>query len=39
MKKVFAIALTAIAAAVSTAANSGCFLVLLDEPEMPESLQ
>ena len=39
MKKVFAIALTAIAAAFSTAATSGCFLVLLDEPEMPESLR
>lgn len=39
MKKVFAIALTAIAAAVSTAATTGCIMALLDEPEMPESLQ
>ena len=39
MKKVFAIVLTTIAAAVSTAAVSGCFMVLIDEPEMPESLQ
>lgn len=39
MKKVFAIALTAIAAAVSTAATTGCVVVLFDEPEMPESLQ
>ncbi len=39
MKKVFALALTALAAAVSTAAVSGCFMVLIDEPEMPESLQ
>ncbi|MBQ9024722.1 MAG: cyclic lactone autoinducer peptide [Bacilli bacterium] len=39
MKKIFAIALTAIAAAFSTAAASGCVWVLIDEPEMPESLQ
>ena len=36
MKKVFAIALTAIAAALSTAATTGCAWVLLDEPEMFE---
>lgn len=39
MKKVFAIALTAIAAAFSTAATSGCFFAIFDEPEMPESLR
>jgi len=39
MKKVFAIALTAIAAAFSTAATTGCVAVILDEPEMPESLR
>ncbi len=39
MKKVFAVVLTALAAAFSTAATSGCFIVLLDEPEMPESLR
>ena len=39
MKKVFALALTALAAAVSTAASTGCFFVILDEPEMPESMR
>ena len=39
MKKVFAIALATIAAAVSTAATTGCVAVLFDEPEMPESLR
>ena len=39
MKKVLAIALTAIAAAFSTAATTGCVLVLIDEPEMPASLR
>ena len=39
MKKVLAIALTAIAAVISTAATSGCVLALLDEPVMPEDLQ
>ena len=36
MKKVFAIILATVAAAVSTAATSGCVMVLLDEPEMFE---
>ena len=39
MKKVIAIALTAIAAAFSTAATTGCIMVFLDEPTMPESLR
>ena len=39
MKKVFAIALAAVAAAFSTAATSGCIVAFLDEPEMPESLR
>ena len=39
MKKLFAIALTAIAAALSTAATTGCVVVFLDEPEMPASLR
>ena len=39
MKKVFAIVLTAVAAAFSTAATTGCVMAILDEPEMPESLR
>ena len=39
MKKVFAIALATVAAAVSAAATTGCVWVLIDEPEMPESLR
>ena len=39
MKKVFAIVLTAIAATIGTAATTGCVLAIIDEPEMPESLQ
>lgn len=39
MKKVLAIVLTVVAAAVSTAATSGCVFVLLDEPVMPEELR
>lgn len=39
MKKVLAFLLTAVAAIFSTAATTGCALALLDEPEMPESLQ
>ena len=39
MKKVFAIVLTAVAAAFSTAATTGCAFAILDEPEMPESLR
>ena len=39
MKKVFSIALAAVAAAFSTAATSGCIVAFLDEPEMPESLR
>lgn len=38
MKKVFALALTAIAAFIGTIATTGCVVVLIDEPEMPESL-
>ena len=38
MKKFIAAALTAIATVVGTVATSACLLVLLDEPEMPESL-
>ena len=39
MKKVFAILLATVAAAIGTAASTGCIAVLLDEPEMPESLR
>lgn len=39
MKKVFAIALAAVAAAFSTAATTGCVFAIIDEPEMPESLR
>ena len=39
MKKVFSIALAAVAAAFSTAATTGCVAVFLDEPEMPASLR
>ena len=38
MKKVFALALTAIAAFIGTIATTGYVIVLIDEPEMPESL-
>ena len=38
MKKFIAAALTAIAAFIGTVATGACFAVLLDEPEMPESL-
>ena len=36
MKKVLAVVLTTIAAALSTVASSGCAWLLLDEPEMFE---
>ena len=38
MKKIFAAALTSIAAVIGTIATGACVIVLLDEPEMPESL-
>jgi len=38
MKKALAIALSAIGAVIGTVATTGCFAVLLDEPEMPRSL-
>ena len=38
MKKVLAIALSAVGAVLGTVATSGCLFVLLDEPEMPRSL-
>lgn len=38
MKKFLSIALAAIGAIVGTVATSGCVFLLLDEPEMPESL-
>ncbi|CDD29154.1 unknown [Clostridium sp. CAG:433] len=38
MKKVLAIALSAVGAILGTVATTGCFLALLDEPEMPKSL-
>ena len=38
MKKVLAIALSAVGAILGTVATSGCVMVLLDEPEMPRSL-
>ena len=39
MKKVLAFLLTAVAAIFSTAATTGCVAAIIDEPEMPESLQ
>lgn len=38
MKKVLAIALSAVGAILGTVATTGCLVVLLDEPEMPRSL-
>lgn len=38
MKKFLAAALTAIATIIGTAATSACMAVILDEPEMPDSL-
>ena len=38
MKKALAIALSAIGAVLGIVATTGCFAVLLDEPEMPRSL-
>ena len=38
MKKALAIALSAVGAVLGTVATSGCVMVLLDEPEMPNSL-
>lgn len=38
MKKVLAIALSAVGAVLGTVATTGCVFVLLDEPEMPKSL-
>lgn len=38
MKKVLAIALSAVGAVLGTIATTGCVVVLLDEPEMPKSL-
>lgn len=38
MKKALAIALSAVGAVLGTVATTGCFAVLLDEPEMPRSL-
>ncbi len=38
MKKFLSIALATIGAVVGTVATSGCIIMLLDEPEMPDSL-
>ena len=38
MKKVLAIALSAVGAILGTVATCGCVMVFLDEPEMPRSL-
>ena len=38
MKKVLAIALSAVGAILGTVATSGCVFALFDEPEMPKSL-
>ncbi len=38
MKKVLAIALSAIGAVLGTIATTGCIVLLFDEPEMPRSL-
>ena len=38
MKKALAITLSAIGIVLGTVATTGCFLALLDEPEMPKSL-
>ena len=39
MKKAFALALTGLAAFIGTIATTGCVIVLIDEPEMPDSLE
>lgn len=38
MKKVLAIALSAVGAILGTIATTGCIVLLFDEPEMPRSL-
>ena len=38
MKKVLAVALASVAAFIGSVATTGCIMVILDEPEMPESL-
>lgn len=38
MKKVLAIALSAVGAILGTVATTGCAFVIFDEPEMPRSL-
>ena len=38
MKKVLAIALSAVGAILGTVATTGCVVLLFDEPEMPRSL-
>lgn len=38
MKKFLSVALAAIGAVIGTVGTSGCFVLLLDEPEMPDSL-
>lgn len=39
MKKVLAVALAAVGAVLGTVGTAGCFVLLLDEPEMPASLR
>ena len=38
MKKLFGVALAVVGTIIGSVATSGCFFVLFDEPEMPESL-
>lgn len=38
MKKIFGIALAVVGTIIGSVATSGCVWVLLDEPEMPESM-
>lgn len=39
MKKVFSLALAAVAMLASSAASLGCLIILIDEPEAPSCLQ
>ncbi len=38
MKKLLAMALVAIGVAAAGAATTACFIIMIDEPEMPKSL-
>lgn len=38
MKKLFAMAITALGVMVAGAASTGCIIAVIDEPEMPRSM-